>query len=83
MVRLTYTPLVGINANKEYTPHQYKEGYYVVSETRFAKDYVKVKTLNEVYECYKRGFKVRMSHLGGSPGLISPGSIVEEQVDAG
>lgn len=76
-VKLTYTPRAGKNANKEYTPHRYSEGYYVVSETRFARDYVKVKTLNEVYACYKKGFKVRMSYCGGTPSLISPGSIVE------
>lgn len=74
---LTYTPLVGKNAKKEYTPHLYNGGYYVVSETRFAKDYVKVKSLNEVYECYKKGFKVRMSYRGDKPSLISPESIVE------
>ncbi|KFD18336.1 hypothetical protein GTPT_2526 [Tatumella ptyseos ATCC 33301] len=47
----------------------------MVSETRFVRDYVKVKTLNEVFECYKKGFKVRMSYLGINPSLISPASI--------
>ncbi|QCR38820.1 hypothetical protein [Nissabacter sp. SGAir0207] len=77
MKKLIYTPKRGILAGEEYVPHLYEDGFYVVSETRFAKDYVKVRTLNEVYECYKRGFKIRMSHQQGNPSLISPGSIRE------
>lgn len=73
---LVYIPKTGIHVDKEFTPHLYSEGYYVVSETRFVKDYVRVNSLNEVYECYKKGFKVRMSYCGGAPSLISPGSII-------
>ncbi|SQK74492.1 hypothetical protein [Tatumella ptyseos] len=74
-MKLTYIPKSGNYAGKVHEPHLYEDGYYVVSETRFVRDYVKVKTLNEVFECYKKGFKVRMSYLGINPSLISPASI--------
>ncbi len=77
MKNLTYTPSAGKKAGKVHKPHLFNDGFYVVSQTRFARDYVKVRTLNEVYECYKKGFRVRMSHEQDKPSLISPGSIRE------
>jgi len=77
MKKLVYKAAVGKNAGKDHEPHLFNDGFYVVSETRFARDYVKVKTLNEVYECYKKGFKIRMSHKGEKPSLISPSSVQE------
>lgn len=54
-----------------------KDGYYTVSPTKRKIDYIKVRTLLEVYEHYKQGFHVRMSHGKSPAGLICPQSIVE------
>ena len=77
MKKLVYKATVGKNVGKIHEPHLFNDGFYVVSRTRFAKDYVNVKTLNEVYECYKKGFNIRMSHKGEKPSLISPKSVQE------
>jgi len=61
----------------EQYPSSGKDGYYIVSHTRFECDYIKVKTLGEVYEHYKKGFHVRMSHGKSPAGLICPKSIIE------
>jgi len=77
MKNIVYIPNTGNNAGKEHTPHLFNDGFYVVSKTRFVKDYIKVKTLEDVYEYYKKGLKVRMSYNGLRASLISPSSIQE------
>ena len=77
MKKLIYIAKTGKFAGKEYYPHLHQDGYYVVSPTRFENDYIRVKTLDEVYENFKEGLKVRMSHNRISPSLISPKSIKE------
>lgn len=77
MKNIVYIPNTGNYAGKEHTPHLFNDGFYVVSKTRFVKDYIKVKTLAEVYKYYKKGLKVRISHKGLRASLISPTSIQE------
>ena len=61
------------------TPHMYQNGSFVVSKTRFEKDYVFIKNENELLEWLHKGYKLRMSnpHVEShtSPSLISLKSI--------
>ena len=77
MKNLIYVAKTGKFAGEKYYPHLHQDGFYVVSSTRFEQDYIKVKTLDEVYEYFKKGLKIRMSHNQSSPSLISPKSIKE------
>ncbi len=65
----------GKNAGTELTPHVYQDGCYVVSLTRFEKDYIRVPRNERLTPWLTRGFKVRMSAGGIAPCLIAPGSI--------
>ena len=59
-------------------PHLHKDGTYVVSMTRFEKDYVHLADLDEVLGWLEKGFRLRMSNkLGGipAPSLIAPKAI--------
>ena len=57
------------------TPHQYEDGKYVASMTRFEKDYVRVETLRELRILAEQGFRIRMSNANSAkhraPSLIS------------
>jgi hypothetical protein len=61
------------------TPHLHKDNQYVVSRTRFAKDYIRVKEEADLPGWVSKGYSVRMSnpavksHRGAS--LIAPESI--------
>jgi hypothetical protein len=61
------------------TPHLHADNHYVVSMTRFIKDYIRVKNEAELFLWIKKGYSVRMSNpvvpFHRSPSLISPGSI--------
>lgn len=60
-------------------PYQNKAGLYIVSPTRFEKDYMPVSSLEEVVRHLKQGLKLRMEPtFGGAPSLISPKSIALE-----
>lgn len=60
-------------------PHVHADGCYVVSPSRFEKDYVRVRSIDEVKEYLSRGYSLRMSNDDDpnhrSPSLISPDSI--------
>jgi hypothetical protein len=59
-------------------PHLHSDGLYVVSMTRFEKDYVRVPTLAEACEYVKKGFSLRMSNPAAGlrvASLITPSSI--------
>jgi hypothetical protein len=60
-------------------PHLHADGCYVVSPSRFQKDYVRVRSLVEVKEHLSRGYSLRMSNEDDpnhrSPSLISPASV--------
>jgi hypothetical protein len=57
-------------------PHKYSNGKYVVSKTRFQRDYVYV-SLDEIPSYIAQGFRVRMSDpvTHETPRLISRRSI--------
>ena len=59
-------------------PHLHTDGCYVVSKTRFEKDYVRVADLADLLSWLERDYKLRMSnrHLGvPAPSLIHPKAI--------
>lgn len=58
------------------TPHRHEDGTYVVSPTRFEKDYVHVPTLEAFVSEIRKGLKGRMSSpTVKGPRLFSPSSI--------
>jgi len=63
------------------TPHKHKEGHYVVSLTRFEKDYILVNSLSEALAYIHRGYSIRMSSSSPriAPSLISPKSLRIEE----
>lgn len=67
----------GIHQGKILTPHKYKEGHYVVSKDKYKKSYINVKSLHEVYEFLKKGYRVRM---GNGCYKISPSLIIADSI---
>ena len=68
----------GKNSGVVVRPHLHKDGMYVVSKTRFERDYVRVANLKEVVFHIADGFSVRMSNRKNgvlAPSLIRPGAI--------
>ena len=61
------------------TPHKHNDGCYVVSRTRFEKDYIRVPSEADLPDWVAKGYRVRMSnplvpeHKAAS--LIAPTSI--------
>lgn len=62
------------------TPHVDEDGLFVVSPTRFEKDYVRVPRETDLPALIQKGYKLRMSNplvkSHRSPSLIAPASIV-------
>ena len=57
-------------------PYQNKAGQYIVSPTRFERDYLFASSIEEIIQHLKQGLKLRMAPTsGGAPSLISPKSI--------
>ena len=79
MKRLEATVKRGTAIGTVLRPHRHANGTYVVSMTRFQKDYVYVAAEADLPDWVSRGFSVRMSNLGvpnhRSPSLIAPASI--------
>ena len=65
----------GKNAGAELRPHVFRGDKYVVSMTRFEKDYTFVDSLRDVADYVGRGYSVRMSGDGIAASLIAPKSI--------
>ncbi len=69
----------GYSAGTLLTPHLYDDGCFIVSFTRFEKDYVRAKDERELPDWVAKGYSVRMSNPSAkahrSPSLISPDSI--------
>lgn len=63
----------------ELTPHLHGDGAYVVSMTRFRKDYIRVANEADLPGWVSRGYRLRMSNPTvknhRSPSLICPASI--------
>ena len=61
------------------TPHRHAEGTYVVSPSRFERDYIRVPTLEDVAAHIRQGLKCRMSSSRAkAPRLFAPASITIE-----
>ena len=69
---ITYQVVRGCKKGAVYVPHKHRNGQYVVSKSRFKKDYVYVGSHCEVFEYLKKGYKVRMSDPvdRSSPSLV-------------
>ncbi|QYU68667.1 hypothetical protein J4558_00500 [Leptolyngbya sp. 15MV] len=59
-------------------PHKHRDGSYVVSMTRFEKDYVHITDPAGLLSWLEKGYRLRMSNKDGgvaSPSLVEPGKI--------
>lgn len=58
------------------SPHRHDDGMYVVSATRFERDYIRVPTLEAFVDEVRKGLRGRMSSpIVKGPRLFSPSSI--------
>lgn len=85
MKRLRYVVTRGRHVGAVLTPHLHEDNHYVVSLTRYEKDYERVRDEKALPEWVSKGYSVRMSNPSvnshRSPSLISPSSIeIYEQV---
>lgn len=59
-------------------PHKHRDGSYVISITRFEKDYVHITHPTDLLGWLEKGYRLRMSNKDGgvaSPSLVEPGKI--------
>ena len=60
-------------------PHRHADGCFVVSTSRYAKDYIRISSELELPKWVAKGYSVRMSNPSvashRAPSLISPASI--------
>lgn len=59
-------------------PHKHRDGSYVVSMTRYERDYIRVSKPSEVLSWLEKGYRLRMSNTMegiSSPSLIEPSQI--------
>ncbi len=79
MKKIRFTVKRGRSVGAILSPHLHEDKHFVVSPTRFEKDYVRVKNEAELLDWIAKGYSVRMSNPDvkshRSPSLISPGSI--------
>lgn len=68
----------GPHAGKLLFPHKHADGAYVVSQTRFERDYVRIDDPADLLGWLEKGYRLRMSNptVGvKAPSLIAPGAI--------
>ena len=66
----------GPQKGERLTPHRHADGMYVVSPTRFERDYIRVATLEAFADEIRKGLKGRMSSpVVKGPRLFAPSSI--------
>ena len=74
----------GVAVGTVLRPHKHADGCYVVSETRFAKDYIRVPSEAKLPAWIAKGFGIRMSNPNAPthrpPSLIVPASIEQREV---
>jgi hypothetical protein len=60
------------------SPHVHTDGCYVVSVSRYEKDYIRIRAIDELKEYLRRGYSLRMSNEAThrAPSLIAPASII-------
>lgn len=79
MKKIRYTVKRGRSVGTVLSPHLHEDNHFVVSLSRFEKDYVRVKNEADILDWVAKGYSVRMSNPNveshRSPSLISAGSI--------
>lgn len=68
----------GPNAGTILYPHQHRDGAFVVSKTRFERNYVWVTDPADLLGWLEQGYSLRMSNKDegiSSPSLIEPGAV--------
>lgn len=79
MQKLSYVVKRGRSVGTVLTPHLHVDNHFVVSLTRYERDYQRVKEEQDLVEWVRKGYSVRMSNQSvkshRSPSLISPNSI--------
>lgn len=68
----------GALAGTRLLPHKHRDGCYVVSMTRFERDYIRVADPADLLSWLEKGYRLRMSNKDGgvpAPSLIDPGAI--------
>ena len=68
----------GQHAGKLLYPHIHRDSAYVVSKTRFERDYVRVSDPGELLGWLEKGYSLRMSNREAgiaAPSLIEPSAI--------
>jgi hypothetical protein len=68
----------GPNTGTILYPHKHRDGRFVVSMTRFERDYVFVDHAEELLDWLEKGYRLRMSNKDGgvaAPSLIEPGAV--------
>jgi len=62
------------------TPHMHADSCYVVSPSRYEKDYIRIRSIDEARVYLRRGYSLRMSNPDvpnhRAPSLIKPASII-------
>jgi hypothetical protein len=66
----------GAAAGAILSPHAHADGCYVVSPSRFKRDYIRVRSIEAVKDHLRRGYSLRMSNSARSPSLITPASVI-------
>lgn len=84
MKKIRYIVKRGQSVGTTLSPHLHADKHFVVSMTRFEKDYVRVDDEADLLKWVAKGYGVRMSNpdvkTHHSPSLISPGSIESYEV---
>ena len=84
MKKLHCTVERGSAAGTILRPHVHADGHFVVSMTRYERDYIRVGAESELPNWVAKGYRVRMSNVDvknhRSPSLIAPTSIVQQEV---
>lgn len=73
-MNLVYIPKTGKLAGLPHIPYK-KDGLYVVSQDRFQKNYIYVKTIEEAFAYLKVGLKIRMQYDNKAASLIKLSSL--------
>ncbi|CAK1752108.1 hypothetical protein VCRA2114E365_40163 [Vibrio crassostreae] len=74
---ISYVTKSGKNADAIQKPHKHENGKYVVSKTKFEKDYLYVESYEEIEQYLNKGYKLRVSCTmpKTAPSLVSPKSL--------
>ena len=75
---IKYMSKSGNYVGQVFTPHKTKEGKYIVSPDRFAKNYVYADTVEEIIEAVKNGLGFKMSVNHGPASLASVKTLIKQ-----